>query len=101
MALDFHRLDNNQYLFGLNDRKYNSLSGILEIYQHWTGILISQYSDAILSIENQITLIKIIDNYVDTTNLNQDKQKTVDILEFRGLLTFFSSSNCDLKLIGD
>lgn len=101
MALDFHRLDNNQYLFGLDDRKLDNLAVIFEAYQQRTGIFIDPYSDMQLTTDNQRTLIKIIDDYINKTNLNNDKQKTIDIIEFRGLLTFFANANCDLRLLGD
>jgi len=101
MALDFHRLDNNEYLFGLDENKYNLLDDIFQTYKSWTGISIDQYGDTKLSIENQKTLIKIVDDYISKTNLNQDKQKTVTVIEFKSLLTFFSNSEIDLKIIGD
>lgn len=43
MALDFHRLDNNQYLFALDNSKYNQLEDIFETYRHRTGISIDPY----------------------------------------------------------
>jgi hypothetical protein len=101
MALDFHRLDNNEYLFGLDDNKYNLLDDIFQTYKSWTGISIDQYSDTKLSIENQKTLIKFVDDYISKTNLNEDKLKTVTVIEFKSLLTYFSNSEVDLKIIGD
>ena len=101
MALDFHRLDNSEYLFGLDDSKYSQLADIFKTYMHWTGISIDPYSDTQITTENQRALIKIIDEYINKTDLNQNKQKTVAILELRGLMIFFLDSNCDIKLIGD
>ncbi|MHC0439192.1 hypothetical protein [Flavobacterium sp. 3-210] len=101
MALDFHRLDNDEYLFSLDDYKYNCLEIIFESYKNWTGIFIDQYSDNKLTIENQKTLIQIIDIYIKQTNLNLDKEKTIAIIEFRGLLFFSLNKNCDLKILGD
>lgn len=101
MALDFHRLDNNQHLFGLDNNNFNLISEIFETFRQLTGIFIDQYGDTELSIEKQKILITIIDEYVEKTNLNHDKQKTVAILEFRGLLKLFTITNCDLELIGD
>ena len=101
MALDFHRLDNQEYLFGLNDKEYSNLYEIFTEYKHWTGIYIDQYSDTKLSVENQKTLIKIIDIYIEKTNLNLDKQKTINILEFRALMNYFSSKNLDIETLGD
>jgi hypothetical protein len=101
MALDIHRLDNNEFLFGLDGNKYNRLFEIFENYKNWTGILIEQYDDTKLSVENQKTLIKIIDMYIETTNINLDKQKTTTILEFRGMLNYFINSNISIELLGD
>lgn len=101
MALDFHRLDNHEYLFQLDDKKYSNLSEIFAEYKQWTGVFIDQYGDTILTVENQKIIIKIIDNYIEKNNLNSDKQKTVSILEFRTLMIFFSGKNCDIKILGD
>lgn len=101
MALDFHRLDNRAYLFGLDDKKYNNLDEIFTAYKNWTGIYIDQYGDSKLTIENQKMLVKIIDTYLDKTNLNTDKQKTIDILEFRALLRYFSEHKIDIEILGD
>lgn len=101
MALDFHRLDNHEYLFQLDDKKYSNLNEIFTEYKHWTGVYIDPYGDTKLIVENQKTLIRIIDNYIEKVNLNSDKQKTVDILEFRALMTFLSDRNCDIKILGD
>ena len=101
MALDFHRLDNQEYLFGLNNKEYSNLNEIFTEYKHWTGIYIDQYGDTRLSVENQKTLIKIIDIYIEKTNLNLDKQKTINILEFRALMNYFSSKNLDIETLGD
>ena len=53
MALDFHRLDNNQYLFGLDNNDYNLLADIFETYKQRTGVFIDQYGDTELTIDNQ------------------------------------------------
>ena len=101
MALDFHRLDNREYLFGLDDKKLKNLAEIFTEYKNWTGIYIDEYKDTKLTIENQKSLVRIIDIYIDKTNLNTDKQKIVDILEFRTLLNYFSGKNLDIKILGD
>ena len=101
MALDFHRLDNKEYLFGLDDKKYKNLDEIFTEYKNWTGVFIDPYSDMKLTIENQKMLVKIIDTYIEKTNLNTDKQKTVDILAFRTLLNYFSDQNLDIEILGD
>ncbi|AZA75140.1 hypothetical protein [Chryseobacterium indoltheticum] len=101
MALDFHRPDNKEYLFGLDDKKYKNLHEIFTEYKNWTGIYVDPYGDVKLTIENQKMIVKIIDNYIEKTNLNTDKQKTIDILEFRTLLKYFSHQNLEIEIIGD
>ena len=101
MALDFHRLDNKKYLFGLDDKKYKNLDEIFTEYKNWTGVYIDPYGDIKLTVENQKMLVKITDNYIEKMNLNTDKQKTVDILEFRTLLKYFSDQNLDIEVLGD
>lgn len=101
MALDFHRLDNGEYLFGLDDETYENLGEIFIEYKNWTGIYIDQYGNTKLTVENQKLLVKIIDIYVDKTNLNTDKKKTVDVLEFRALLKYFLDQNFSIKILGD
>ena len=101
MALDFHRLDNNDFLFSLNERQYDYLSDIFDTFTHWTGHIIDQYDDLKLTTENQETLIKIIEKYIDTTDLNKDKKKTSAILEFKGLISFFLNKKVDMELLGD
>ena len=64
MALDFHRLDNKEYLFGLDDKKYKNLDEIFTEYKNWTGVYIDPYGDTKLTIENQKMFIKIIDTYI-------------------------------------
>jgi hypothetical protein len=101
MAIDFHRLDNREYLFGLDDKKCKNLDEVFNEYKNWTGFFIDVYGDTKLTVENQKTLIKIIDTYVDKTNLDLDKQKTVDILEFRALMKYLSEQNLDVEILGD
>ncbi|HRH48851.1 MAG TPA: hypothetical protein PLP23_08865 [Panacibacter sp.] len=101
MALDFHRLDNKKYLFGLDDKTLDALGEIFEMFTHWTGLVIDPYGDLKLPTENQQTLITIIDKYIEKTDLNKDKAKTSTILEFKGLLKYFSRNKIDLELLGD
>ncbi len=101
MALDFIRKDNQEHVFALDDKKYNNLDNILVEYQHWTGHHIEQYSDSVLTAANQKTIIKIIDNYIEKTNLNLDKQKTIDIIEFRTFMKIFSDRDLDIEILGD
>lgn len=101
MALDFHRLDNNEYLFGLNDQQYQQLANIFTIFSQWTGLSINPYRDTILNYNDQKLLLKIITEYLNTTNLNKDKLKTIKIIEFKGLLNYFYTTAVDLIILGD
>ena len=71
------------------------------MFAQWTGIIIDPYQRLVLSIENQKTLIQVIDKYIEATDLNTNKKKTSAIFEFKGLLYYFSSRKTDIRLIGD
>lgn len=101
MALDFHRLDTNEYLFGLDDEQYNCLHDIFKIFHQWTGLEIDPYNDIQLTTENCKTLLQIIDKHVQQTDLNRDKKKVTILLGFRGLLEYFAGKNTNFKLHGD
>ena len=101
MALDIHRSDNNEYIFGLDDERYNGLYKIFEQFKSRTGIEIDQYSDTNLNIKNIEFLITLIDNYIEKPDLNKNEKKTSIILEFKGLLNMFLKNNISIKLIGD
>ncbi len=101
MALDFYKLDDNEYLCGLDDEKFDRLSEIFQKFTHWTRLVIDQYENQILTTENQRTLIKIIDGYISAADLNKDRQKTREIIEFGALLKFYIENEIDLKLVGD
>ena len=101
MALDFCRLDNSEYLFGLDDKQFQALSEIFETFRQWTGLVIDQYDDLKLTPGNQQTLIRVIENYIDSIDLNKDKWKTSTILEFKGVLSHFLKQGIDIELVGD
>jgi hypothetical protein len=101
MALDFYKPGNNDLLFRLNEEQLDQLSDIFIQFKQWTGLIIDPYGTMNLTTENQVTLISVIDKYINSTDLNKDKQKTVAIIEFRGLLNYFSKNKTDLRLIGD
>ena len=101
MALDFHRLDNNEFLFGLNDIQFTNLNDVFIIFTQRTGLVVDQDDDAKLTTENQQLLTKIIDKYISATDLNSNKNKISDILEFKGLLTYFLLHKIDLQLFED
>ena len=101
MSLDFHRLDNNEYLFGLDEKQIHALADIFDSFKQRTGLIIDPYGKFQLTVENQQTLTAIIEKYIDATDLNKDKGKTSAILAFKGLLQFFQHHKIDLKLIGD
>ncbi|TRX30284.1 hypothetical protein FNW52_20285 [Flavobacterium sp. ZT3R18] len=101
MALDFHRLDNNELLFQMENNKFEYLLEIFETFRQWTGIVIDQYGDLKLTIENQETIVKIIEKYIEITDLNKNKLKTSIILEFKGLLMFLINKKIEIELLGD
>ena len=69
--------------------------------KNFTGIEIDPFSNIKLFIENQKILLQIIDTYIDKSNLNVDRQKTIDILEFRTLLNYFLNKNIDQEILAD
>lgn len=101
MALDFHRLDNEEFLFSLTGKQFDALFEIFETFRQWTGLVIDQYDDLTLTPENQQALIKVIDKYVDSTDLNKDKWKTSAVLEFKGVMSYFLKMGIDIELLGD
>ncbi len=102
MALDFYILATKEYLFGLESNKFFDLEKEIFIpFRHRTGIYINEYGNSRLSVDHQKLLVKIIDEYIKKTDLNKDKSKTKNILEFRGLLFFFIQKNYNLELFGD
>ncbi len=102
MALDFYKLGTKEYLFGLESEKYFDLEKDIFIpFKYRTGLYIDEYKNGNLSVENQKTLVTIIDEYIDKTNLNKNKQKIKTILEFRGLLLYFIKKEYNLELHGD
>ena len=101
MALDIHRLDNDDYIFGLNDEWYNCLDVIFKRYESSTGIYIDPYKDTVLDIGNMKFLIKLINEYIQKTDLNENKKQTSIILEFKGMLSLFIEKGIALKLYGD
>ncbi len=102
MALDFYIHNTKEYLFSFESTKFSDLEQEIFIpFKYRTGILIDEYGDTKLSIENQQTLVKIIDEYVEKTDLNTHKSKTKNILELRGLLLYFIKKEYSLELLGD
>lgn len=101
MALDFYRLDNNEYLFKLNEEQFSYLQQIFISFSQWTGLVIDAYSDFKLTTENQQTLIKVIEKYIEANDLNVNKKMTSVIIEFKGLLHYFISKNIDIQIKGD
>lgn len=101
MALDFHIIGSHQHLFAIEENDYSLLVDIFEKYYHYTGVYIAPYDDGRLYEGNLKTLVKIIDDYVKITNLNQNKAKTTAILSFRGKLEFCIDNQWDLAILGD
>jgi hypothetical protein len=52
MALDIHKLDTNEHIFGIQDGQYNCLVDIFEQFSKMTGIYIDQYGKTDLNIKN-------------------------------------------------
>ena len=69
MALDIHRSDNNEYIFGINDELYNCLEAIFEQFKYATGFRIDPYGDTKLNIDNIKLLIKLVDKYIEKADL--------------------------------
>ncbi|RDC65393.1 hypothetical protein [Adhaeribacter pallidiroseus] len=101
MALDFYQQNNKEPFFALEDKQFQDLAGIFNEFQCRTGLVIDQFSDAKLTIENQATIIKIIDDYIKKADLNKNKLKTVTIIEFRTHLKYSHKKKNDLLLKGD
>ena len=101
MALDFHKSDTNEFLFGLDNKQYLYLSLIFDIFHQWTGLEVNLYKSMQLTKENCQTLLRIIDGYFERTDLNKDKQNTIEILGFRGVLKYFVEKNINFLLQGD
>ena len=101
MALDIHRLDNNEWLWAIENNQYNELSEIFEEFTRRTGLVIEQYGLLVMSTDNQKVIIKIVDKYIEKTDLNKNKKKTFTIIQFGSILQYFCNRNIDLKLVGD
>jgi hypothetical protein len=63
--------------------------------------MIDQYGDLKLTIGDQLTIVKIINKYIETTDLNKNKLKTTVIIEFKGVLIFLINKKIELELLGD
>lgn len=101
MALDFYRLDTKEYLFALDDEQLSYLSVVFATFYQWTGIEINPYRSMQLTVENCRTLLTIIEKYVHETDLNRNKKTTTSVLQFSGLLRYFSEEDVDFQLHGD
>jgi len=60
MPLNFYSLDNNEFLFEIDDTTFDYLTIIFDTFTHRTGQVIDQYDDRILSTEMQKIIIAII-----------------------------------------
>jgi len=103
MALDIHRLDNDEHIFGLSDSEngYGFVDIIFERFATKTGIYIDWYSNTVLDVNNMKFLIQLIDAYIKSTDLNKNKNATTSILGFRGILDMLASKEISVKLVGD
>ena len=100
MALDFHRLDTNEYLFGVNDIEYAHLESIFMEFKKQTGIFIDPYGDTLLNVMHLKMIIQMIATNL-TTESNMDKEKTKVIHKFRTRIAYFSDKGITLKALGD
>jgi len=100
MALDIHRLDNGEHIFGLSDC-YGSVDVIFAKFAKKTGRNIDWYGDTILDVSNLKFLMQLIDEYTNSTDLNKNKDATSAILGFRGILDMLVSKEISVKLVGD
>jgi hypothetical protein len=103
MALDIHRLDNGEHIFGLTDHPngYGSIDIIFAKFAKRTGITIDWYADTTLDVSNLKFLMQLIDEYVQNTDLNKNKNATTSILGFRGILDILVNKEISVKLVGD
>lgn len=101
MALDFHRLDNDEHLFGISEEQYHHLAPVFRKFQQRTGLYIDPYGDMQLTVENCQLLLRIIEEHILPIDLNRDRQGTIQVLSFRGLLEYFVKKNVDFQLRGD
>ncbi len=78
-----------------------ALDEIFEEFTHWTGQIIDPYDDLLMDRNAQTVLLKIIDHYVQKSDLNKDKVKSIEILSFRGLLKHYMDKNILFQIYGD
>lgn len=102
MALDFHNNANEEeYLFSLDNRQYSLLEEIITEFGRWTGIFLDQYGDCVINEGNQKTFIKMIEKYIQNSDLNANKEKTTEIFRFYSLLKYFSERGIEFSVLGD
>ncbi|MGV3538928.1 MAG: hypothetical protein ACO1OQ_03910 [Rufibacter sp.] len=101
MALDFYRLDKNEIMFGLDDQQFKELDEIFTDFQYQTGLIIDQYGSFKMTVQNQEKIIRTIDRFIDKSDLNKNKAKTLVIIEFRTFLKYCIHKDTGLQLKGD
>lgn len=101
MALDFHNAMNNDLVFSLTEKQFSFLAEIFDQYYYRTGTRLDYYQDQKLNLQSQQVISEIIDNYIQKSDLNRDKNKTVAIIEFQTLLKFCINQNWDLIALAD
>lgn len=102
MALDFYNSKNREeHMFALDSKQLYFLEEIISEFEKWTGVLVDEYSDFTLDRGNQQTFLKIINNYIQKSDLNLNKDKTVEILSFYSLLRYFYNRDIVLYAFGD
>ncbi|MDH7447636.1 hypothetical protein [Aquimarina sp. 2201CG14-23] len=101
MALDFHKFDNNEHLFGLDDKQYAHLENLFVEFKQKTGVYIDPYRDIRLSVDHQKTMLKIIDAWIYVADLNKNKLKTETVIQFKTWMDYFSNKDIDIQIVGD
>lgn len=102
MALDFYNSkDRKEHMFALESKQLCALVEIISEFEKWTGIFFNEYGDFTLDRGSQQTLLKIIGNYIQKSDLNINKEKTVEILSFYSLLRYFYNRDIVLYAFGD
>ncbi|MFV0481997.1 MAG: hypothetical protein ACK5LP_08430 [Campylobacteraceae bacterium] len=102
MPLDFYSNQNKEeYFFSLTHKQLEIFEDIFVEFNKRTGLFLDECRDAILYTGNLQVLLKIIENYVQKTDLNKDKNKTMEILSFYGLIRVYCNKNIELQVLGE
>lgn len=101
MALDFHNLTTHEWCFSLNDQLLSLLEPLFLQLKYRTGIVLDPYADTRLGPDHQRILIQAVQQWVEQTDLNRNKQQTLAYIEFSCYLKASSSQEISLIAYGD